>query len=247
MGFKPKLLEIFTSASTPSTKMFRPAANTFLRSAARMATQKRCMSEMAFTFAAPNAVHYTDADVKQIDVPSFSGSFGILPNHVPALAVLKPGVVTVFEKEGAAKKFFVSSGTITINDDSSVQILCEDLNGAVVVDGDGAGGDEELLGGALLLEHRHHAGLEDCECGDVVGEDAEAAGEGGDVDLLDVGVGVVHRVRRGEGERHLGHAALLRGHPGGRAQEGVCRRAEHLCGGGGRGCEDLQQLRLEAH
>ena len=51
--------------------------------------QRRCMSEMAFTFAAPNAVHYTDADVKQIDVPSFSGSFGILPNHVPALAVLK--------------------------------------------------------------------------------------------------------------------------------------------------------------
>ena len=104
--------------------MFRPAANSLLRSAARMASQvgavlsiysfldevsitfnkssktrqltpncpplqKRCMSEMAFTFAAPNAVHYTDADVKQIDVPSFSGSFGILPNHVPALAVLK--------------------------------------------------------------------------------------------------------------------------------------------------------------
>merc|ERR1712066_1160111 len=110
---------------TLTSKMFRPAANSLLRSAARMASQKRCMSEMAFTFAAPNAVHYTDADVRQIDVPSFSGSFGILPNHVPALAVLKPGVVTVFEKEGAAKKFFVSSGTITINDDSSVQILAE--------------------------------------------------------------------------------------------------------------------------
>ena len=45
----------------------------------------------------------------------------------------------------------------------------------------------------------------------MVGEDAEAAGEGRDVDLLDVGVGVVHRVRRGEGERHLGHAAPLLG------------------------------------
>ena len=52
----------------------------------RMATQRRCMSEMAFTFAAPNAVHYTDADVKQIDIPSFSGSFGIPPHHVPAHA-----------------------------------------------------------------------------------------------------------------------------------------------------------------
>ena len=75
-----------------TSKMFRPAANSLLRSAARMASQKRWMSDapqMAFTFAAPNAVHYTDADVRQIDVPSFSGSFGILPNHVPALAVLK--------------------------------------------------------------------------------------------------------------------------------------------------------------
>ena len=44
--------------------------------------------------------------MRQVDVPSFSGSFGILPNHVPTLAVLKPGVVTVIEDDGAAKKYF---------------------------------------------------------------------------------------------------------------------------------------------
>ena len=43
----------------------------------------------------------------------------------------------------------------------------------------------------------------------MVGEYAEAAGERGHVDLPHVGVRVVHRVRRREGERHLGHAALL--------------------------------------
>lgn len=52
-------------------------------------------------------------------MPSFSGSFGILPSHVPTLAVLRPGVVTVFENDGAQKKYFVSSGTVTINEDSS--------------------------------------------------------------------------------------------------------------------------------
>lgn len=62
---------------------------------------------------------YNSADVKQVDVPSFSGSFGILPNHVPSLAVLRPGVVTVYEQDGASKKIFVSSGTVTINEDSS--------------------------------------------------------------------------------------------------------------------------------
>lgn len=64
-------------------------------------------------------VLYNNISVKQIDVPSFSGSFGILPAHVPTLAVLKPGVVTVFENDGSTKKFFVSSGTVTINEDST--------------------------------------------------------------------------------------------------------------------------------
>merc|ERR1719408_321774 len=85
-------------------------------------------NEMSFTFGGPNAVFYSGASVKQIDVPSFSGAFGILPNHVPTLAVLKPGVVTVYEDDGATKKFFVSSGSITINDDSSVQILAEEAH-----------------------------------------------------------------------------------------------------------------------
>merc|ERR1712110_920885 len=99
---------------------------------------KRAMSEMAFTFAAPNGVHYKDASVKQVDVPSFSGSFGILPNHVPALAVLAPGVVTVIEDSVDAAKFFVSSGTVTINDDSSVQILAEEAHSLDAFDANAA-------------------------------------------------------------------------------------------------------------
>nr|CAG4641366.1 EOG090X0JDB [Eulimnadia texana] len=89
-------------------------------------------NQMSFTFAAQHRfVLYNNASIKQVDVPSFSGSFGILPAHVPTLAVLKPGVVTVFENDGSNKKFFVSSGTVTINEDSSVQILAEE---AVPVD-----------------------------------------------------------------------------------------------------------------
>ena len=72
--------------------------------------------------------HSSSKYLFQVDVPSFSGSFGILPAHVASLAVLKPGVVTVYEDDGATKKFFVSSGSITINDDSSVQILAEEAH-----------------------------------------------------------------------------------------------------------------------
>merc|ERR1712193_582353 len=123
---------------TRSTMALRVAATRFLRNATRFSTGRRNMSEMAFTFAAPNGVHYENASVKQIDVPSFSGNFGILPNHVPALAVLSPGVVTVFEDDGAAKKFFVSSGSVTINEDASVQILAEEAHLVENIDANGA-------------------------------------------------------------------------------------------------------------
>ncbi len=84
-------------------------------------------TEMQFTFSSPGLVFYNQAkNVKQVDVPSLSGSFGILANHVPTLAVLKPGIVTVTENEGAVKKFFVSSGSVAVNEDSSVQVLAEE-------------------------------------------------------------------------------------------------------------------------
>lgn len=85
-------------------------------------------NEMKFVLAGGNQVFYDQVVIKQVDVPSFSGSFGILPKHVPTLAVLQPGVVTVYETDGQTKKVFVSSGTITVNEDSSVQIIAEEAH-----------------------------------------------------------------------------------------------------------------------
>merc|ERR1712112_286447 len=122
-----------TLKENPATKMALRSANFVLRTGSSwaqrmMSTSSSRSAEMSFTFASPAGVHYNAASVKQIDVPSFSGAFGILPAHVPSLAVLKPGVVTVYEDDGSAKKFFVSSGSVTINDDSSVQILAEEAH-----------------------------------------------------------------------------------------------------------------------
>ncbi|XP_062816098.1 ATP synthase subunit delta, mitochondrial [Anolis carolinensis] len=83
--------------------------------------------QMAFTFASPSQVFYNAAHVKQVDVPTLSGAFGILAAHVPTLQVLRPGVVTVFAEDGASTKYFVSSGSVTVNADSSVQLLAEEV------------------------------------------------------------------------------------------------------------------------
>lgn len=75
-----------------------------------------------------------------------SGNMGILAHHVPILGVLKPGVVSVFESDGNTKRFFgkishlkkklkrtkikiqflVSSGSIAVHPDASVQLLAEE-------------------------------------------------------------------------------------------------------------------------
>ena len=93
-----------------------------------LTTLARSMAtQMTFTFASPAEVVYNKStNVKQVDVPTLSGSFGILADHVPTLAVLKPGVVAITENEGTVKKFFVSSGSVTVNADSSVQLLAEE-------------------------------------------------------------------------------------------------------------------------
>lgn len=40
---------------------------------------------LKLTLAAANKVFYDGVEVKQVDVPSFSGDFGILATHVPTL------------------------------------------------------------------------------------------------------------------------------------------------------------------
>ncbi|XP_017262604.1 ATP synthase subunit delta, mitochondrial [Kryptolebias marmoratus] len=105
----------------------------FLRRALPALRQTRSYAEavsgvpqMSFTFASPTQVFFKEASVKQVDVPTLTGAFGILPAHVPTLQVLKPGVVTVFSEDGTSAKYFVSSGSVTVNADSSVQLLAEE-------------------------------------------------------------------------------------------------------------------------
>ncbi|MEE6487572.1 hypothetical protein FKM82_014942 [Ascaphus truei] len=105
-------------------RVLLPVARTQARTYAEAAPSGA--PQMSFTFASPTKVFYSGASVKQVDVPTLTGAFGILPAHVPTLQVLRPGVVTVFSDDGVPTKYFVSSGSVTVNADSSVQLLAEE-------------------------------------------------------------------------------------------------------------------------
>nr|XP_020467881.1 ATP synthase subunit delta, mitochondrial isoform X2 [Monopterus albus] len=97
-----------------------------LRHARSYAEAASVPTQMSFTFASPTQVFFKEASVRQVDVPTLTGAFGILPAHVPTLQVLRPGVVTIFNDDGSSAKYFVSSGSVTVNTDSSVQLLAEE-------------------------------------------------------------------------------------------------------------------------
>ncbi|OAF68902.1 hypothetical protein A3Q56_03366 [Intoshia linei] len=113
--------------------MFRLFSKIFLNSS-RRTLSKEVASEiptsvdiLKLTFASPSQVLYNKSQIEQIDVPTFSGNMGILAKHVPTLAALKSGVIRVVESKGKTNSYFVTGGSLTINSDSSVQILAEEI------------------------------------------------------------------------------------------------------------------------
>merc|ERR1712119_93291 len=99
----------------------------FIRTYADAAPAAKAPVGMNFTFACPSEAFYnSSSEVAQVDIPTGAGAIGVLANHVPTLGVLAPGVLTVLETAGESKKFFVSSGSYSVNEDSSVIITAEE-------------------------------------------------------------------------------------------------------------------------
>jgi len=91
-----------------------------------MRTYAEAAPTLNLTFGTPRQAFFDNVAVNQVDVPSTTGYFGLLANHVPTIAAMKPGKLTVYSEEGTAHHFIVSSGTVTVNNDSSCQILAEE-------------------------------------------------------------------------------------------------------------------------
>jgi len=80
--------------------------------------------KLTFTFATPNETIIKEKIVYSVLVPTDTGTFGILADHVPTVAQLKPGIVTVFgtSLENITHKYFISGGFAIVNADSTASI-----------------------------------------------------------------------------------------------------------------------------
>ncbi|MGH6683729.1 MAG: F0F1 ATP synthase subunit epsilon [Pseudolabrys sp.] len=60
------------------------------------------MASLHFELVSPEKLLFS-GDVEQVDVPGAEGDFGVLANHAPFVATLRPGILTVHGANGVQK------------------------------------------------------------------------------------------------------------------------------------------------
>ncbi len=51
-----------------------------------------------------------ETETYEVTIPSYEGEMGILQNHIPLITFLRPGVLSIKNKE--IKKFYIEEGTV---------------------------------------------------------------------------------------------------------------------------------------
>mmetsp|Transcript_19492 Transcript_19492/g.49940 ORF Transcript_19492/g.49940 Transcript_19492/m.49940 type:complete len:141 (-) Transcript_19492:495-917(-) len=118
--------------------MFRRAVSSILR-AAESDAPKAIPEKLEFSLVCPHET-VMKKQVDMITVPGVSGSFGVLPGHIPTVTSLQPGVVAV-QDGSETHNYFVSGGFAFINKDFTANICAleackvEDLDTQSVKEG----------------------------------------------------------------------------------------------------------------
>ncbi len=64
---------------------------------------------LQFDLVAPQKL-LRSGQVARVDVPGAEGNFGVLAKHSPCMALLRAGIVTVAENNGAQTRYFIRGG-----------------------------------------------------------------------------------------------------------------------------------------
>jgi F-type H+-transporting ATPase subunit epsilon len=71
------------------------------------------MATFPFELASPARLLFS-GQVDQVDCPGAEGDFGVLANHAPLIAALRPGILTIYEGNNR-KRFYVRDGFAEVN------------------------------------------------------------------------------------------------------------------------------------
>ncbi|KAF5735099.1 hypothetical protein HS088_TW15G00599 [Tripterygium wilfordii] len=88
----------------------------------RPATPASIPSKLTVNFVLPYASELATKEVDMVIIPATTGQMGVLPGHVPTIAELKPGILSVHEGNDT-KKYFISSGFAFIHANSVADVI----------------------------------------------------------------------------------------------------------------------------
>ncbi|CAI9774050.1 unnamed protein product [Fraxinus pennsylvanica] len=88
----------------------------------RPPTPSTIPSKLTVNLVLPYDSLLSTKEVDMVIVPATTGQMGVLPGHVPTIAELKPGVLSVHEGN-EVKKYFLSSGFAFIHANSVADIM----------------------------------------------------------------------------------------------------------------------------
>lgn len=95
--------------------------------------------KLSFALVSPERELF-NGEVDQVVVPGSEGEFGVLPNHSPAMSVIKPGALKVLS-DGAERRIFVNGGFADVTPEG-LTVLAEE--GIDLADIDAAQIEQEL-------------------------------------------------------------------------------------------------------
>ncbi|MGJ8564866.1 MAG: ATP synthase F1 subunit epsilon [Alphaproteobacteria bacterium] len=119
---------------------------------------------MTFSLVSPERELFS-GQVTQVDIPGTEGDMGILPNHMPVMAAIRTGSITVYA-DGGMTKYFVQGGFADATPEG-LTVLAESAALMSEVDANMIAGEieaakkalEGLKGDALLMATQNFEGL----------------------------------------------------------------------------------------
>lgn len=58
---------------------------------------------------------YFSGNITMVVIPGVEGDFGVLPNHAPLIAQIRPGIITITKEDGKEEQLFISGGYSDVN------------------------------------------------------------------------------------------------------------------------------------
>mmetsp|Transcript_15758 Transcript_15758/g.43602 ORF Transcript_15758/g.43602 Transcript_15758/m.43602 type:complete len:170 (+) Transcript_15758:118-627(+) len=87
-------------------------------------SEAEAATSVSLNFSVPYESIYKGTAVEQVIIPGTEGEYGVTAGHVPYVAQMKPGILTVMFDSSESEKYFVAGGYAVTHANSVTDVVC---------------------------------------------------------------------------------------------------------------------------